>query len=409
MKKTTAIVRIFIVYILFLPAHKALSFDDGIKNVDIHGFISQGYMKSTDNNEYMVYGTDDGTFQFNEIGINFSTSVSDILRIGTQLMAYDLGQLGNDEVIVDWAYADFSFREYLGIRAGLVKIPFALYNTQRDVDLLRSTIFLPQSVYGEFFRDAFSRLKGFGIYGALPFGFYYQIVYGVVPVRPEDGLTQTFATVLGTEPLETKIGSDYIWNLQWVSPWNPFGISSFKLGASAYTANDFEISGRGITYKGVHLDIDIAVPHKPIEAFVSSIEIIIDEFIFVTEYWKGYVDFKITNPIIGTLLESATHSEQYYFSLSYRLTDWLEVCGFYSVNYYDKYDRSGKKKTGIIHDMPSDGYLKDSCIALRFDINDNWLIKCETHIMNGTLYVVGDFTDDKKNWYFNAIKLTYSF
>ena len=41
-----------------------------IAGIDIHGFISQGYLQSTDNN-YLA-NTDKGTFEFNEAAINFS-------------------------------------------------------------------------------------------------------------------------------------------------------------------------------------------------------------------------------------------------------------------------------------------------------------------------------------------------
>ena len=90
-------------------------------DVDIHGFISQGYLKS-ENNTLWFTDTEDGTFQFNEMGINFMTNVSDGLQLGMQFFARDLGELGNDEIVVDWAYADYFYRKWLGIRAGKIKI-----------------------------------------------------------------------------------------------------------------------------------------------------------------------------------------------------------------------------------------------------------------------------------------------
>ena len=111
--------------------------EEDLSGVAIHGFISQGYMKSTDGNEYMTSGTDKGTFQFNEMGINFSKNVSDSLRIGTQLMAYDLGSFGNDEVLIDWAFADYNFNDYLNL---MVDIDNAMINIR--------TIILPLSLSG---------------------------------------------------------------------------------------------------------------------------------------------------------------------------------------------------------------------------------------------------------------------
>ena len=71
--------------------------------VEIHGFISQGYLISDENNFY-AKTANGGTSQFNEVGINFKSNVSDRLRVGLQLFTRDLGQLGNNEINVDYAF-----------------------------------------------------------------------------------------------------------------------------------------------------------------------------------------------------------------------------------------------------------------------------------------------------------------
>ncbi len=60
--------------------------------VDIHGFISQGYIKSSEYN-YIVSDSEDGSFQFNEFGINFTSNLTDDIHMGMQLIARDLGDL----------------------------------------------------------------------------------------------------------------------------------------------------------------------------------------------------------------------------------------------------------------------------------------------------------------------------
>ena len=108
-KKITAMALIFF-SIEILANHSAKAQDP----VQIHGFLSQGYLKSSANN-YLA-DTEDGTFQFNEFGINFTTDLADGLHMGMQLFARDLGSLGNDDVIIDWAYADYFYKSWLGIR-----------------------------------------------------------------------------------------------------------------------------------------------------------------------------------------------------------------------------------------------------------------------------------------------------
>ena len=48
---------------------------------------------------------------------------------------------------------DYRFKDWLGIRAGRVKIPFGLYNDSSDVDSARVPILLPQSLYPTLNRD----------------------------------------------------------------------------------------------------------------------------------------------------------------------------------------------------------------------------------------------------------------
>ena len=130
-------------------------------DVDIHGFISQGYLK-TDHNNYMAQ-TEEGSFEFNEMGLNFGTDLTEKLRIGMQLFARDLGKDGNDDLVLDWAFADYRWRDWLGFRVGRIKMPFGYYNSIRDFDMLRTSVFAPQSVYPEMLRDMISFMKGLSL------------------------------------------------------------------------------------------------------------------------------------------------------------------------------------------------------------------------------------------------------
>jgi len=160
-----------------------------VGDVAIHGFLSQGYIVSTDNN-YLT-NTEKGSFEFNEVGINFSTWLTSDLRAGIQLFARDLGDLGNDEITIDWAYADYHWRDWLGLRVGKIKITHGFYNETRDIDMLRVPILLPQNLYQEQVRDAQIAMKGVGIYGKTPYwpigAFAYQLLAGTVDIAPDSG------------------------------------------------------------------------------------------------------------------------------------------------------------------------------------------------------------------------------
>src|SRR3569833_1631961 len=76
-------------------------------DVEIHGFVSQGYFITTKENQYPVGNSGEGAYNFNDFGINFARRVAPRLRVGLQLFAQDRGNFGNDKITVDWAYGVF--------------------------------------------------------------------------------------------------------------------------------------------------------------------------------------------------------------------------------------------------------------------------------------------------------------
>jgi len=188
MKKKIVFSISFLLVAFCSTASLAMDFDM-LDNVDIHGFISQGYLKSNYNN--FLAKTEDGTFQFNEAGINFSTDITERLRIGLQLFARDMGTIGNNEVILDWAVADYRFKDWLGLRAGNMKLVHGLYNETRDIDMIRTNIFLPQGIYNEAWRESSTLIQGMGIYGEVPMGVVgglsYDGQYGNITMAPDKG------------------------------------------------------------------------------------------------------------------------------------------------------------------------------------------------------------------------------
>ena len=138
-------------------------------DVEIHGFVSQGYIKTTKENQYPVGNSGEGSYNFNDFGINFARRVAPRLRVGLQLFAQDRGNFGNDKITVDWAYGDYRHKDWLGVRVGKVKIPLGLYNESRDNDALRNPILLPQGLYSDYFRDVTNSILGAGIYGTGPY------------------------------------------------------------------------------------------------------------------------------------------------------------------------------------------------------------------------------------------------
>jgi hypothetical protein len=66
-------------------------------------------------------------------------------------------------------------------------------------------------------------------------------------------------------------------------------------------------------------------------------------------------------------------SERWYAMGSYRVSSWFTPGVYYSVLYPNVDNHKGR-----------DMYQHDVAATLRYDINQNWLVKVEGHVMHGT-------------------------
>lgn len=411
-----------IILFLTVPCLSAnASFDD----LNIHGFVSQGFLYTTKDMPFLAEDSGDGTFDFNEMAVNFAVNPMDNLNLGMQLYAFDLGAVGNDSVEVDWAFGDYSIRDYLGVRVGIMKIPFGLYNEVRKVDMVRTSVLLPTSVYPEWFRETFARLKGVGLYGTLPGDISYQAMYGNVNIKGDGGLADGMTTLmssLGMEVNEVDTNFAYAGKLQWESP---FGL---KLATSYYALDGLEM------FMDRTLDLPAMITgglsgltspmtgliefNEPVKAFVLSAEYMTDRLTMAAEYTETDLDFTVN---INTTLDPAvvaalqipprvgikTTFQGYYASIAYRVLDRLELGSYYSELYYDKSDHDGKEYVQTFKGKPDyNAWLKDICLSARYDFSHSWCGKIEAHVMDGSFF---SMSSDHKDWALYTAKVTYSF
>jgi hypothetical protein len=388
-------------------------------DIDIHGFLSQGYLDTTDNN---FFGdTEGGTFDFDEVGVNFGKDFSDKLHVGFQLLARDFGANGNNELDIDWAFADYHMKDWLGFRAGKLKAPKGLYNETRDVDMLRTTIFLPQSVYPEILREVDLSIEGYGAYGFVGLGdmggISYQVLFGDNDIDPNEAASQAIqGTTATSTPVENdgiEIKDKLIFALVWDTP-----LSGLRMGATYdYTENLFapaHFTAGGMWDEGESSDTDF----KKYSNVVVSAEYTIGSLIVAAEYIQTEKEFVHIFGGVSGAPEGMT-SDGWYLSSSYQFTDWFALGSYYSETYNDLDDRDG---AGIAGDDMSDtvyhrAYFKDFCLTTAFTLDYSWTLKLEGHLFNGTngvspLDQVADENGDvfaEEDWGLFAAKITYSF
>ncbi len=418
MKKTHILLASLLTVAVFLSP--AYSLDAG--NIEIHGFISQGYLL-TDTNNYLA-DTEDGTFEFNELGINFSTDLTDLLHIGVQLFARDLGTVGNDDVVLDWAYADYRWQDWLGLRAGRIKIDYGLYNETREVDMLRTGVMLPQSVYSELWRDSFSGINGAALYGYVPMSFMGRLAYnlqiGAMTFKEDSGFARTFAHRMNETLNISSMNSDYAWfaDVQWNTP-----VPNLKTKFTAYDVEGMEADGNITVTMMDGSTVNSAVTYELAEknGYVLSLEYIFKNLILAAEYsednYQIKTDMEAQIQAQGNPPEGGTPpgdgppkmtSEGWYISASYRFTDWFETALSYSEYYPNADDKDGQRKR---EGDKFTSWLKTTTLSTRFDINDYWVLKLEASYNDGFGGInLADNPDGlEPYWSLFAAKMTFSF
>ncbi|MBI9091566.1 MAG: porin [Desulfobacterium sp.] len=373
----------------------ALALEAG--GVDIHGFVSQGFIFSEDY-EYLTNNSKKGSFEYNEIGINFSKDLSDRLRLGIQLFSRDLGDVGNNKITIDWAYGDYRVKDWLGIRAGRIKLPLGFYNETRDIDMLRTNVVMPQSVYGDLLRDTVIAANGVGIYGNINLytmgSLDYQLVAGSMNIDNENGFEKYFtARSKGVFIINGRSDSDitYAGGLRWNTP-----LEGMTLGASAISNTiDSPIKLGGVLEAKNSADNFI---------YTVGAEYIWEDLTIAAEYQQYKIDYTVTSAM-GTSEGTGT-SEGYYISTAYRFTDFFSLGAYYSIFYPDDKDKDGNTFV-----FASDAWEKDLALSLRFDINDFTTLKVEGHHVDGTAKVNAIDnpirSDDK--FLYGVAKVTFSF
>ncbi len=404
------------------------------ETVYLGGYVSQGYLNSSDHN-YLIANTREGSGEFNEVALQASAQPRDDLHVGIQLLGRDFGNAVQSGVVVDWAYGDYRWRDQLGLRAGKIKLPIGLYNQGRDVDMLRTAVLLPQSVYSEQDRDLLISYEGLGLYGNLPAGrwgeFDYEVCYGSLDV-PEGGIGPTNDAFLQSardaEPfIEANVADLYGVGVEDVTatltespapelsvPWIAGGsliwttpVTGLRLGGTWY-AGDVEAAG---TFRyDVLIDEGDQLPgYLP---WTIDVDQDLDLHSTVTgslEYVRG--GWTLASEFARTRFADSSDLG-WYVGNQYRLDGRWSVAAVYSEYFPDHDDRDGD---GLVAGgLPAHGaWQRDFGLSVRIDLNQHWLVKLEFHAMDGTaMTLVGGpdaATDTDRYWRVLAAKTTFHF
>lgn len=392
----------------------ALELQDKVR---VNGFLSQGYLISSNNN-FLGDSKGGGTFQVNEVGLTFTLQATEKLRLGAQLLSRDLGAAGNNEFRLDWGLADYRFHDLLGVRIGKIKRPQGLYNEERDSDFLRPMAFLPQSIYDDTRRDMMIGVQGVGVYGNVPLGLLgdadYQLTTGEFNF-PND-------TVIARSIRETATGMANKNNMApapMKNPNIPAQITDLKMtnkyahGVHLIVNTSIEGLKLGFSYLTGEQEVFVngnSVHQGSLKVkgrYVYSLEYTIGDFVLASEY--GETDRRQT--LFGVTNMDAKSFEWYAMG-SYAVTDKLTLSLLYDIYYNNQDDWHGKQ---LVAKNPSQkdyhAWRKDMGAGIRYDVNEYWTLKAEWHELDGAaLYThIYNPTGVRRYWSYGIVKASFNF
>ena len=207
--------------------------------ITINGFGHQSYIE-TDTNTFVVDDGTEGSYQDMTVGLTFTAKPSDQVYLRAQVVHRD------EEIALDWGFGEYHFNEYVGIKAGKMKLPFGFYTELLPVKALHPFTFLP-GVYDY----GVNSVMGFGAFGNYEFdngwGVSAEVYNGYFPA----GIGGTLDDFLGGQ--------------LWVTP----SVEGLRVGAG---------------YFATTLNIPIYGMETPLSFMMLSAEYVGDKFFARSEY-----------------------------------------------------------------------------------------------------------------------------
>lgn len=344
---------------------------DWDEDLQFHGYLSQGYVHTSDNR---FFGdSDDGSFEFTELGLNASFRATPSLLVAGQLLSRRAGDMYDgspsiDYALVDWTVVNSSSGVW-GLKLGRVKNPFGLYNETRDVAFTRPSIFLPQQVYYDKVRNLLLSRDGVHLNGRQYFDFgAIDLDLGVG--RPEIDnnveiafLGQDFPGHVDTGPL-------------------------VYIGRLGFEANDgrwrLALSGASIDLEYERAAIDaIDSGEVNLTYWVASVQYNAERWSLTAEYSEEPVEFDGFGSVLDAYDGTA---DGYYLQGSYLVRDDMELVLRYGEGYRDDDDRDGAQTSALSGGLvPAYNFFqKDWMIGLRWDVAPNFMLRAEYQWNEGT-------------------------
>ena len=187
--------------------------------LQLHGFLTQGVVTTSDNN-FLGQSNKKASTDFREIGVNASLRPTSDVQLSVGMLSHKAGKTDNGKARLDYGLIDWTVSSSEqgrgGIRLGRVKNAYGLYNKTRDVAFTRPSILLPQSIYFERTRNLTVAADGAELY-LDRYGEAGNLFVTFALGKPQIGSEASKAALVGLTPngrFESKLRTTFPGNIR---------------------------------------------------------------------------------------------------------------------------------------------------------------------------------------------------
>jgi hypothetical protein len=343
------------------------------ESVQIHGFLSQGYISTSGSNNFFGHSSDGGSWNYREIGVNGSWRPTPKLQFSMQVVGRDAGETDNDGVRIDYGFADYSFLSdadrLWGARVGRITNPLGFYNETRDVPFTRPSILLPQGIYFDINRNLSLSADGVQVYGEqrTSIGDFYFQAGAVQPRTGDPEFQHGFTNGIFPGELDGR--------LSWV------GRALYERDGGrirlAVSGGDF----RG-KYEPEPWKIDLQDGRFRFVPLIFSAQYNAEKWSLTSEFApRRTAEFRGFGPFLP---DGKFTGQSFYIQGTYRFAPKWEVVLRYDDLRWDKNDRNGKDWEAATGFPAHTRFAKDWTVGLRWDITPRIMLRAEYHRVKGT-------------------------
>lgn len=380
-------------------------------SLQIHGFATQTFNYTSAN---QFFGdTEDGSFEFRELGINASYRLRSDLMVSGQIVSRHAGEVDDGSPRLDFGLVDYTVDQSLdgrwGVRLGRIKIPTGLYNVTRDVDHTRPSIILPQSVYLDRSRSMLLSADMMLVYSE------HQLDHGDLFIEAGYGLPHA-----DDEDLERGALLGYNWEGKLD------GKPSFSF-QTLYESTDGHWTA-ALTFNRAALEFDATAADRAIGLLGGDLDI---EYRMLSLRYET-ADWNLTGEFLrqhnvargfGPLLpDGSADGDNWYIQGGIRPKQNVELIARYERSYSNNADKAGNRAASFSGAYQAIGlpgianhnkFSKDFMIGLRWDPDPQWVLRAEHHWVDGTNWLSRienpNPTSQQREWRLFMLSAGYSF